>query len=220
MGIQGVIFDKERLLFDLEPLWEACWSQVLADEGSQVPEGMLCALKGCSDEEARAQLRRFLGAHTPCDLLLGRAREAMGDAVAQQPPLRRPGLVDLLTYLHDCQMPAGVTSTVPRPLMEAMLARGDVAGFFDVIVSRRRAAGTTSDTEALLETSALLGTSTSRTVVLTADAAGVLAADAAGFPTCLVGGRGVHASDRRLRHVTVVDGLAEVIDLIEGGRLG
>ena len=220
MGIQGVIFDMDGLMFDIEPMWDACWAKVFEEQEAQMPEGLAEALRGLSEEAVFETLRRFLGAHTPCEFLWERERELMVELVAERGVPMKPGLLDLLTYLNDCQLPMAVVSSSAKPMMEANLARANIAGYFDVIVSGARLSANMPESDVFLEASTLLGTAPARTVVLEDSSEGVEAGLRGGFITIMVPGLDMPTPRQPRGCAAVVDNLADVIDLIEEGRLG
>ena len=134
-SIQGVIFDMDGLMFDTEPVWGACWTLVCAKVGLEVPDGMVEAVRGRSGETMIATVREYLGPDAPVEWLWEQEKEAVRETIEREGVSKKGGLDELLTYLHDCQIPAAVASSSPKAQIEANLARHGITGYFDVIVS-------------------------------------------------------------------------------------
>jgi len=213
--LQGVIFDMDGLMFDTEPIWGACWEEVLAEAGMEMPEGLPDGLRGRTGDAMYEALHHHLGADAPVERLWERERELACERIAASPVPVKPGLLDLLIYLHDCQLPMAVASSSPKPLIEANLARAGIAGNFGVVVSGDAVAASKPDPAIFLEAATLLGTAPSRTLVLEDSPTGVEAGYRGGFPTVMVPDLIAPTDEDRSRSVAVLDTLDAVIDLIE-----
>ena len=219
-SIQGVIFDMDGLMFDTEPVWGACWTSVCAKVGLEVPDGMVEAVRGRSGETMIATVREYLGPDAPVEWLWEQEKEAVREAIEREGVSKKGGLDELLTYLHDCQIPAAVASSSPKAQIEANLARHGIAGYFDVIVSGESLGKSKPDPAIFLEAALLLGTEPRRTIVLEDALTGVEAGWRGGFITIMVPDLTPPDEKARRRATAIVDRLDDVIDLIEEGRLG
>jgi HAD superfamily hydrolase (TIGR01509 family) len=208
------------VLFDLGPTWETGWHEVFEEMGIELPGAMAEELGACAVEDMQAILRRRLGAHAPVARLIGQAREKVCGHLAGEGVSWREGLDDIMTYLHDCQIPAAVASSSPKAQIEANLARHGIAGYFDVIVSGESLGKSKPDPAIFLEAALLLGTDPRRTIVLEDALTGVEAGWRGGFITIMVPDLTPPDEKARRRATAIVDRLDDVIDLIEEGRLG
>lgn len=219
-AIQGVIFDMDGLMFDSETVWAACWVPVCSRYGLEVPEEMIAGVRGCAGETMLAALRRYLGDDAPVEDIWRDAKAFVNNHVMERGVPIKPGLLDLLEYLHDCGLPMAVASGSIKPVIEANLAKAGIASYFDVLLSGEALGRGKPDPLIFLETAKLLGTKPSRTVVLEDSFNGVEASHNGGFITVMV--PDLAEPDERIRSLAtaVVSRLDDVIDLMEDGKLG
>ncbi|MDO4808254.1 MAG: HAD family phosphatase, partial [Coriobacteriales bacterium] len=164
--VQGVIFDMDGLMFDTEPVWGACWAPVCAKMGIEVPEGMVAGVRGCAGDTMHAALRRYLGDDAPVEQIWIDEKEMVHNIIANEGVPKKPGLDDLLEYLHDCAIPVAVASSSTKSAIHANLENGGIAHYFDVLLSGESLGRGKPDPLIFTETAKLLGTDPKRTLVL------------------------------------------------------
>ena len=217
--IQGVIFDMDGLMFDTEPVWGSSWAPVCAEVGYEVPEGMVAGVRGRAGETMLAALRDYLGDDAPVETILEEEKKLVRKRINEEGVPKKAGLDDLLTYLHDCQIPMAVASSSPKHQIEANLKREHIDGYFDVILSGESLGRGKPDPLIFTETAKLLGTDPAKTIVLEDSFTGVEAGHRGGFITVMVPDLSEPTDEIREQAVAVVDALDDVIDLIEAGDL-
>lgn len=218
--VQGVIFDMDGLMFDTEPVWGSCWELVIAEHGFEVPDGLLNEVRGCSGDTVCAVLRRFLGADVPAEEIWEREKQLACETLLEQGAPKKPGLDDLLEYLHDFVVPMAVASASPKEIILHNLRRAGLERYFDVVVSGEGLSSGKPDPLIFLETARLLGTSPARTLVLEDSANGVTAAHRGGFACVMVPDLEQPSTEVEAMANAVVDSLDQVIDLLESDSLG
>ena len=218
--VQGVIFDMDGLMFDTEPVWGSCWGRVMAERGLEMPDGMLDEVRGCSGETICAVLRRLLGEDVPADEIWEREKQLACETLLEQGAPKKPGLDDLLEYLHDFVVPLAVASASPKEIISHNLRRADLERYFDVVVSGEDLDRGKPDPLIFLETARLLGTAPARTLVLEDSANGVTAAHRGGFACVMVPDLEQPSAEVAAMAKAVVGSLDQVIDLLESGSFG
>ncbi len=218
--IQGVIFDMDGLMFDTEPVWGSCWVPVCSKYDLVVPDEMIPGVRGCAGETMLAALRKYLGDDAPVEKIWEDAKAYVANHIIEHGVTKKPGLDELLEYLHDCGLPMAVASGSIRPVIEANVANAGVAQYFDVLLSGESIGRGKPDPLIFQKTAELLGTDPRRTMVLEDSFNGVEAGHNGGFITVMV--PDLAPPDDRIRSLAtaVVDRLDEVIDLMEDGKLG
>lgn len=217
--IQGVIFDMDGLMFDTEPVWGACWEPVLKKFGLTVPEGMVAGVRGCAGETMHAALRKFLGDDAPVEQIWVDEKELVHEVVLKGVP-KKPGLDDLIEYLHGHMIPMAVASGSTKSAIAANLANGGISRYFHVLLSGETLGRGKPDPLIFQETAKLLGTKPERTLVLEDSFNGVEAGAAGGFITVMVPDLAEPTEEIRQLATAVVKDLGEVIDLLESGAIG
>ena len=218
--VQGVIFDMDGLMFDTEPIWGSCWERVISEHDFEMPEGLLDEVRGCSGDTVCAALRRLLGEDAPAEEIWEREKKLACETLLEQGAPKKPGLDDLLEYLHDSVLPMAVASASPKDVILRNLRRSDLERYFDVVVSGEGLGRGKPDPLIFLETARLLGTNPARTLVLEDSSNGVTAAHRGGFACVMVPDLEQPAAEVAAMTTAVVDSLDQVIDLLESGSFG
>jgi HAD superfamily hydrolase (TIGR01509 family) len=219
--IQGVIFDMDGLMFDTEPFWGSSWAPVIAEFGyDEVPEGMVVGVRGRAGETMLAAIRHYLGDDCPAEEIWEKEKALVIKREREEGVPKKPGLDDLLEYLHDCGIPIAVASSSTIEQIKTNLAHGNVEKYFDVMLSGESLGRGKPDPLIFFETAKLLGTRPERTLVLEDSFNGVEAGHNGHFVTVMV--PDLAEPDDRIRSMAtaVVDRLDQVIDLMEAGELG
>lgn len=217
--VQGVIFDMDGLMFDTEPVWGSCWAPVCAKFGIEVSQEMVAGVRGCAGETMHAALRTYLGDDAPVEQIWIDEKELVHERIAQEGVPKKPGLDELLEYLHDCGIPMAVASSSTKAAIQANLANGGIEGYFDVLLSGESLGRGKPDPLIFLETAKLLGTDPARTIVLEDSFNGVKAGYNGGFITIMVPDLAEPTDKVRAQASKVVRRLDDVIDLMENGEI-
>lgn len=218
--LQGVIFDMDGLMFDTEPIWGSCWKRVLTEYDFELTYGLLDEVRGCSGDTICAVLRRFLGEDAPAEAIWEREQQLACETLLERGAPKKPGLDDLLEYLHDLVLPIAVASASPKDVILSNLRRAGLERYFDVLVSGEDLDRGKPDPLIFLETADWLGTRPARTLVLEDSANGVTAAHRGGFACVMVPDLEQPSAEVAAMANAVVANLGQVIDLLESGSLG
>ena len=125
-------------------------------------DGLANAVRGTSGASMEAVLGRFVpGADTT---YIREAAYAMVHEELRKGAPKKPGLDDLLEYLHDCAIPLAVASSNTKEAIRNNLVNGHIDQYFDVLLSGEALGRGKPDPLIFLETAKLLGTDPSRTI--------------------------------------------------------
>lgn len=220
--VQGVIFDMDGLMFDTEPVWGACWAPVCAKFGMEdrVTDQMIAGVRGCAGDTMHAALRKYLGEDAPVEEIWVEEKKLVHARIATEGVPKKPGLDELLEYLHDCAIPMAVASSSTKEAIRNNLANGRIEHYFDVLLSGESLGRGKPDPLIFLETAKLLGTDPKRTVVLEDSFNGVEAGARGGFITIMVPDLAQPTDHIRSLAAKVIASLDELIDLMESGEVG
>lgn len=219
--IQGVIFDMDGLMFDTEPVWGSCWAPVCAKYGMEdrVTDEMVAGVRGCAGETMHAALRKYLGDDAPVEEIWIDEKEMVHNRILNEGVPKKPGLDELLEYLHDCAIPMAVASSSTKSAILANLKNGHIEKYFDVLLSGESLGRGKPDPLIFLETAKQLGTNPKRTIVLEDSYNGVEAGYNGGFVTIMVPDLAEPTDKVREQATFVVKRLDDVIDLMEEGKI-
>ena len=177
---------------------------------------LLEKIPGKNDEEKaeNAQLK------TDIETVFISSKVASCETLLEQGAPKKPGLDDLLEYLHDLVLPMAVASASPKDVILNNLRTAGLERYFDVLVSGEDLDRGKPDPLIFLETSERLGTRPAKTLVLEDSANGVTAAHRGGFMCVMVPDLERPSAEVAAMTSAVVDSLDQVIDLMESGSFG
>jgi HAD superfamily hydrolase (TIGR01509 family) len=131
--IDAVVFDLDGVLIDSEPVWEEVRHQLVDERAGHWPPDAQARLMGMSTNEWATYLSQELGVGLAPAEVAALVIDRMAERFARRLPLL-PGALDALRRLS-VHWPLGLASSSPRRLIDAVLARSDLAGLFTVTVS-------------------------------------------------------------------------------------
>lgn len=209
--LAAVFFDCDGTLADTEPLWGDIEAQVLTDLGGTPTPEMRDATLGASMEETAEVVIRFSGRD---DLTVAQVRKQLtataADYIAATDFGFMPGVIDLLTELHEQKVPVALVSASDRVVLDAVLSRLPQP-FFEVIVGGDSVTNGKPDPEGYLLAARTLGVDPANCVVIEDTKTGAAAGNAAGcWVLAVPSAADVPAAPRRsqvksLAGVTVAD---------------
>lgn len=128
--IAAVIFDMDGLIFDTERLILWAWQKAMADYGFPAPEELYLRSVGLTDEATDAILVEALGPNFPVEAVRARERSYVAGYVDSHGAPVKPGLLELLDFLDEQELPRAVGSSSMRRTIERMLASASLQGRF------------------------------------------------------------------------------------------
>ncbi|MGX7150887.1 HAD family hydrolase [Enterococcus ureasiticus] len=186
--IDGVIFDMDGLLFDTELIYYQS-SQKIAD-AMNIPYSKEVYLEfvGVSDEEVQENYHRIykdFGKEKVDEFIQRSYDDTYQVFEAGEVPLKE-GVLDLLDYLDQQEIPRIVASSNVRPAIELLLDGAGIKERFSGIVSAEDVTRAKPDPQIFRKALANLGTKAENTLIFEDSFHGVTAADAAGIPVIMV----------------------------------
>ncbi|MGX2943805.1 HAD family hydrolase [Enterococcus alishanensis] len=184
----GVIFDMDGLLFDTETIYYET-QQVAADQfGLPFDKNIYNRYIGISDEEVWEDLHKVYAQHGK-EVVNAFIEKSWGDAkelfFAGKVELK-PGVIELLDYLTEQEIPKIVASSNVRSVIESLLEHAQIRDYFVDIVSADDVSYAKPDPEIFLNALGKLGTEAAKTLVLEDSKNGILAANSANIPVIMV----------------------------------
>jgi mannitol-1-/sugar-/sorbitol-6-/2-deoxyglucose-6-phosphatase len=179
--IEAVVFDMDGVLIDSEPLWRSVERERLGTVGVDLTDDDLMQTMGVPIHEVVGMWHRRhpWQEPTPKELaedIVGRVAQA----IARGGDLRE-GAVDAVGYFRGLGVRLAVASSSPRRLIDAVLALGLPAEWFDVILSGDGSERGKPDPAIYLSAARELGVAPERCLAVEDSLNGVRSAKAAGM---------------------------------------
>ena len=175
----AVLFDMDGLMLDSERAITRCYARAAAALGHDLPEDYWLQMVGTGDAACRALLAARLGEGAAAELLArsGAEYDAMVDAGIPH----RPGIVALLQWLRQNDVPRAVATSTRNPLASHKLRQAGLEPYFPVICTASDVAHPKPAPDVYLLAASRLGVEPARCLVLEDSPTGVRAALAAGM---------------------------------------
>lgn len=217
--IEAAIFDMDGLMFDTEPVWGRCWGPAFERFGMEPPSEQFKAdLRGTAGAEMDAVFKRYFGPDVDTMGIYNVERKLVAEENAKHID-KKPGLDELLAWLKGHRIPMAVASSSPEDLIRQNLRTAGVEAYFDHVVSSTGLKRSKPFPDVFLKAAEALGVVPEHAMVLEDSYNGVRAGRAGGFVTVMVPDLQPADDEMRQKADAVCDSLADVIPLLESGRL-
>jgi|SRR5579871_2024039 len=183
--LSAVIFDKDGLLLDTETVVRQAMFDACTDLGYTMGDGLFLSLIGGARENTDQRLLAHFGADFPLAVYRERCRVHFEHICREEVPVK-PGARELLTFLRQRGIPAGVATSTNRARSEENLRRTGLIEFIDVLVTRDDVRFAKPHPECFLKAASLLGVAPAECLALEDSHHGIRAAHAAGMAAIMV----------------------------------
>ena len=183
--LSAVIFDKDGLLLDTETVVRQAMFDACTDLGYAMEDALFLSLIGGARENTDERLRAHFGADFPLAVYRERCRVHFEHICRDEVPVK-PGARELLMFLKERGIPAGVATSTNRARSEENLKRTGLIEFIDVLVTRDDVRFAKPHPECFLRAASLLGVAPAECLALEDSHHGIRAAHAAGMAAIMV----------------------------------
>jgi HAD superfamily hydrolase (TIGR01509 family) len=183
--LSAVIFDKDGLLLDTETVVRKAMFDACTDLGYTMQDALHLSLIGGARDSTDERLRAHFGPDFPLAAYRERCRIHFEHICRDEVPVK-PGARDLLMFLKQRGIPAGVATSTNRARSEENLRRTGLAEFIDVLVTRDDVRFAKPHPECFLKAASLLGATPAACLALEDSHHGIRAAHAAGMSAIMV----------------------------------
>ena len=183
--LSAVIFDKDGLLLDTETVVRKAMFDACTDLGYTMEDALHLSLIGGARENTDERLRAHYGPDFPLAVYRERCRFHFEHICRDEVPVK-PGARELLRFLRERGIPAGVATSTNRFRSEENLQRTGLIEFIDVLVTRDDVRFAKPHPECFLRAATLLGVAPAQCLALEDSHHGIRAAHAAGMAAIMV----------------------------------
>lgn len=185
---QAVLFDMDGLIFDSERMCYRAYLRTARAFGFQMNPALYMSLCGKIEREVVAGLKHAFGEDK--DVVTWREYiKKQKTAVRMEQNGRvgkKKGLLELLSYLQERNIPYALASSSVRTLIDEYLEAEYLTHAFPYIVDGTQVENGKPDPEIFLKAAELIGADPANTLVLEDSYAGICAANAGGFTSAFI----------------------------------
>lgn len=136
--IKAVIFDMDGVLIDTEKHYNVAWRQAAADFGFEFTMEHALMLRSCDPEVAEKMMQGIFGHSFDYYAIRERRREIVKERLQQYGLELKPGIDELMTYLHERDIKTAVATATPIELTIEHLTKLGIYDMFDKVVSAKQ----------------------------------------------------------------------------------
>jgi len=178
--VKGVLFDMDGTMLDSEPISMACWRKSAAHFGITIDDELMNTFFGKNLIGIEEILRSAFGIDEEAvKIVEGRQMYYRAHLKEYGAPIK-PGLIELLEYLKEKNIPAVVCTSTDKVTGENLLKKVGVYDYFDDFVFGDMVTRTKPDPQGFLMAADFIGQDPAECLVVEDSTNGVLAGKAAG----------------------------------------
>lgn len=213
--IQGVLFDMDGLVLDTEKLFCRFWAEAGQSLGFPMTFEHGMGMRALGRDAAQDKLHSYFGPGADYTAIRTKRIELMDAYIAEQGVDLKPGIRELLDYLHGAGITCAITSSSPMERIRRYLSFHGLDTWFDRLCSGHDVRRGKPAPDIYLHGAASLGFPPEECLALEDSPTGILAAHRAGCVTVMIPDLDQPDADtEKLLHAKA-DSLLDIIDLLE-----
>ena len=216
MKINGLIFDMDGLMVDTEKLLTRFWREAAAFYGWEMKQEHVLGIRSLAGKYAGPKLQREISPDFDYAKVRLKRIELMNAYIEKNGIEKKPGLDELLAYLHEQQYRIAVATATDRERTDSYLKQVQVYDFFDTFVCGDMVTTGKPDPEIYLKSSAALGLKPEQCLALEDSPNGILSAYRAGCKAVMIPDLSQPDEELKKYLSACVPSLVDIITLLKG----
>ena len=184
--IRGVLFDMDGLVLDTEVLYQRFWMAACHFYGYPMTETQALGMRSIGETDGSAKLKAWFGPDVDYHRVRNKRIELMDAFIAENGVIPKPGIRELMAYLHKKGIRTAIATSSPLERARAHLGSRGLDVLFDQICSGRQVANPKPAPDIYRFAAASLGLAPEECLALEDSPAGIESAFRAGcFPVMI-----------------------------------
>jgi HAD superfamily hydrolase (TIGR01509 family) len=213
--VAGIVLDMDGTMLDTEPLYKTAWQRAAADLGYALDDPFYLRLVGRSIADGEAALVRRFGPSFPLAEFRLRWPDLWRSRVEADGIPTKPGLLELLAWVEERQMPIAVATSSDRAYTTFSLGHAGLAGRFATVVTGDEVANGKPAPDIYLEAARRLGVDPVYAIAVEDSDAGTLSASRAGMSVLLIPDLNAPSAEAAAAACRVLGSLFEAREYLE-----
>ncbi len=134
-SICGLLFDMDGVILDTEKLYLRFWREAAGFFGYEMTHQQALGMRSLNKDAGQAQLESYFGPGVSRAALRDKRVELMDAYVQQHGVEAKPGVFELLEFLHERKIPAAITTSSPISRVHSYLEPLGLLDRFDSLCS-------------------------------------------------------------------------------------
>ena len=213
--IRGVLFDMDGLVLDTEKLFCRFWAEAGQFYGFHMTFGQGMGMRALGRAQAEAKLKSYLGDEADYSAIRNKRIELMDAYIAENGVDLKPGIRELLDYLHAKGILCAITSSSPIERIRRYLSFHELDAQFDALCSGHDVPNGKPAPDIYLHGAASLGLAPEECLALEDAPSGIESAYRAGCFPVMIPDLDQPSEETLSRCYAKADSLADIIDLLD-----
>lgn len=213
--IRGVLFDMDGLVLDTEKLFCRFWAEAGQSFGFPMTFEHGMGMRALGRDAAQAKLHSYFGPGADYTAIRAKRIELMNAFITENGVELKPGIRELLHYLHENHIACAITSSSPLERIQRYLVQHDLDTQFDRLCSGHDVPCGKPAPDIYLHGAEALRLPPQACLALEDAPAGIESAFRAGCHPVLIPDLDVPAEETLSRCYAKADSLLDIIDLLE-----
>jgi len=179
--MKALIFDMDGVIVDSEPMHTAVTIEVMQSYQVHFTTAEMDRFIGMSMRDFFSILKKEHALAAPVEAMIQRQIDGIYRHIKEDPQQPVPGILEILAYLKSRGIPAAIASSSPKILIEAIVARLQIADAFSLLLSGEDFPRSKPDPAIYLTAAEKLGVNPADCLVIEDSQNGTIAAKDAGM---------------------------------------
>lgn len=213
--IRGVLFDMDGLVLDSEKLYARFWAEGARFYGYDMSYQQALGMRALSAQAGKARILEYFGPEADYQLMRSKRMELMEAFIAENGVECKPGIHELLTWLHEHGIKAAITSSSPMDRICRHLSLHGLDVRFDALCSGHDVPNGKPAPDIYLHGAASLGLRPEECLALEDAPAGILSACRAGCLSVVIPDLDQPSKETIRNSFARADSLTDIIGLLQ-----